>query len=50
MGSRLDLAGTSLFKDGSTVYLVIQASVAGLRNSNRVISQFFTTEIPGSKL
>ena len=46
MGSRLDLAGTSLFKDGSTVYLVIQASVAGLRNSNRVISQFFTTEIP----
>ncbi len=46
MGSRLDLAGTSLFKDGSTVYLVIQASVAGLRNSNRVISQFFATEIP----
>ena len=46
IGSRLDLMGTSLFKDGSTVYLVIQASIAGLRNSNRVISQFFSTGIP----
>jgi MinD-like ATPase involved in chromosome partitioning or flagellar assembly len=46
MGSRLDLTGTSLFKDGSTVYLVIQASIAGLRNSNRLISQYFTTGIP----
>jgi len=46
MGSRLDLTGTSLFKDGSTVYLVIQASIAGLRNSNRLISQYFTTGVP----
>ena len=46
MGSRLDLAGTSVFKDGSTVYLVIQASIAGLRNSNRLISQYFTTGVP----
>lgn len=46
MGSRLDLMGTSLFKDKSTVYLVIQASIAGLRNSNRLISQFFSTGIP----
>jgi len=30
MGSRLDLMGTGLFKDGSTVYLVIQAGIAGL--------------------
>ncbi|MGA3081036.1 MAG: hypothetical protein ABSD44_06605, partial [Terracidiphilus sp.] len=36
MGSRLDLMGTSLFKDGSTIYLVIQAGIAGLRNSNRL--------------
>ena len=42
MGSRLDLMGTSLFKDGSTVYLVIQAGIAGLRNSNRLISQYFS--------
>jgi pilus assembly protein CpaE len=46
MGSRLDLMGTSLFKEGSTVYLVIQAGIAGLRNSNRLISQYFTTGIP----
>jgi pilus assembly protein CpaE len=46
MGSRLDLTGTSLFKDGSTIYLVIQASIAGLRNSNRLISQYFTTGVP----
>ncbi len=46
MGSRLDLMGTSLFKDGSTVYLVIQAGIAGLRNSNRLISQYFTTGVP----
>jgi Flp pilus assembly CpaE family ATPase len=46
MGSRLDLMGTSLFKDGSTVYLVIQAGIAGLRNSNRLISQYFATGIP----
>jgi Flp pilus assembly CpaE family ATPase len=46
MGSRLDLMGTSLFKDGSTVYLVIQAGIAGLRNSNRLISQYFSTPVP----
>jgi len=46
MGSRLDLTGTSLFKDGSSIYLVIQASIAGLRNSNRLISQYFTTGVP----
>ena len=46
MGSRLDLMGTSLFKEGSTVYLVIQAGIAGLRNSNRLISQYFATGVP----
>ena len=46
MGSRLDLMGTGLFKDGSTVYLVIQAGIAGLRNSNRLIQQYFNTGIP----
>ncbi len=46
MGSRLDLMNTSIFKEGSTVYLVIQAGIAGLRNSNRLISQYFSTDIP----
>jgi Flp pilus assembly CpaE family ATPase len=46
IGSRLDLTGTALFREGSTVYLVVQASIAGLRNSNRLISQLFTGSIP----
>jgi Flp pilus assembly CpaE family ATPase len=46
MGSRLDLMGTNLFKDGSTVYLVLEAGIAGLRNSNRLISQYFSTTVP----
>src|ERR1035441_5181061 len=46
MGSRLDLMGTSLFKEGSTVYLVLEAGIAGLRNSNRLISQYFTAAEP----
>jgi Flp pilus assembly CpaE family ATPase len=46
MGSRLDLMSTSLFKDGSTVYLVLEAGIAGLRNANRLISQYFSTTVP----
>ncbi len=46
IGSRLDLMGTSLFKEGSTIYLVMQAGIAGLRNSNRLISQYFATNVP----
>ena len=46
IGSRLDLTGTALFREGSTVYLVVQASIAGLRNSNRLISQLFSGSIP----
>jgi pilus assembly protein CpaE len=42
VGSRLDLTGSSLFRDAYTVYLVTQASIPDLRNSNRLISQFFT--------
>jgi pilus assembly protein CpaE len=42
VGSRLDLTGSALFKDAFTVYLVTQASIPDLRNSNRLISQFFT--------
>jgi Flp pilus assembly CpaE family ATPase len=41
VGSRTDLMGTDLFKKASTVYLVTQAGISELRNSNRLISQFF---------
>jgi Flp pilus assembly CpaE family ATPase len=43
VGSRLDFAGTSLFKEAKTVYLVTQAAIPELRNSNRLISQFFSS-------
>jgi pilus assembly protein CpaE len=46
MGSRLDFAGTALFKDSKTVYLVTQAAIPELRNSNRLISQFFSAGGP----
>ena len=42
VGSRVDLTGTSLFRDSSTIYLVTQAGIPELRNSNRLISQFFS--------
>jgi pilus assembly protein CpaE len=41
-GSRLDLTNTALFKEATTVYLVTQAGIPELRNSNRLINQYFT--------
>jgi pilus assembly protein CpaE len=41
IGSRLDLTSTSLFKEAFTIYLVTQANIPELRNSNRLISHFF---------
>jgi pilus assembly protein CpaE len=37
-GSRFNSTGKTLFAAGSTVYLVLQVSVAELRNANRLIS------------
>jgi pilus assembly protein CpaE len=41
-GSRLDMAGTALFQEANTVYLITQVGIPELRNSNRLISEFFT--------
>ena len=41
IGSRHDLTGTVLFKDANRIYLVTQAGIPELRNSNRLISQFY---------
>jgi pilus assembly protein CpaE len=41
IGARLDLTETALFRKASTVYLVTQAGIPELRNSNRLISGFF---------
>lgn len=42
VGSRLDLMDTKLFTEASTIFLVTQAGISELRNSNRVISKFFS--------
>jgi len=42
VGSRIDVAAKVLFQHASTIYLVIQTGISELRNSNRLISQFFT--------
>jgi len=41
-GTRLDLADSSLFEMATTIYLVTQVSIPELRNSNRLVSEFFT--------
>jgi pilus assembly protein CpaE len=46
LGSKLELMGTSAYKEASSVYLVTQASIPELRNSNRIISQFFAGPLP----
>ncbi|MGA9061051.1 MAG: AAA family ATPase [Terracidiphilus sp.] len=46
MGSRLDMMGTAAYKDATTVYLVTQASIPELRNSHRLIVQFFSAAVP----
>lgn len=46
VGSRHDLTTTSLFKDAYTIYLVTQAGIPELRNSNRLISEFFSAGGP----
>lgn len=46
LGSRLELMGTTAYKDATTVYLVTQASIPELRNSNRLITQFFSAPVP----
>jgi len=40
-GSRVDFSGTSMLKQSTAIYLITQAGIPELRNSNRLISQFF---------
>ena len=46
VGSRIDEAAKVLFEDASTIYLITQTGISELRNSNRLISQFFTDGSP----
>ena len=45
-GSRLDLTATALFEPDAIVYLVSQVGLSELRNSNRIISEFFAADFP----
>src|SRR5208283_3011083 len=46
LGSKLDLMSTSAYKDADIFYLVTQSSIPELRNSNRLVQQFFTGSVP----
>ena len=46
LGSKLDLMGTAAYKDAHTFYLVTQSSIPELRNSNRLVQQFFGNAVP----
>lgn len=45
-GSRIDLASTSLFDADAVVFLVSQVGLSELRNSNRIISEYFKSDFP----
>ena len=47
-GTRMDLKDARFFDDSAILYLVTQVGVTELRNSNRMIGQFFTSR--GAKL
>jgi pilus assembly protein CpaE len=45
IGSRIDLMETTLFDESSTVYLITQVGISELRNSNRLISRYFSLRL-----
>jgi len=46
LGSQLEMMGTSAYREASTVYLVTQSGIPELRNSNRMIQEFFGGAAP----
>ncbi len=49
-GSRLNIQETPLFTEASTVYLVTQAGIPELRNSNRLVNQVFSQGAPNLEI
>lgn len=49
-GSRFEDAGAAVIEHADTVYLVMQAGIAELRNSHRVISEYFKTASSGIEI
>ncbi|MGA9668024.1 MAG: AAA family ATPase [Terracidiphilus sp.] len=50
VGSEFDLAGTALLRDATTFYLITQASVPELRNSHRLITEYFSSGVPAMEV
>jgi Flp pilus assembly CpaE family ATPase len=50
VGSEFDLAGTAVVRDATTIYLVTQASVPELRNSHRLITEYFGSGVPAMEI
>jgi hypothetical protein len=46
VGPGLDLMGSAVLEDGTTIYLVMQPGSAGLANSSRLVQQFFAGKGP----
>ncbi len=46
IGSKLELMDTIVYREATAFYLVTQPSIPELRNSNRLISQFFAGPLP----
>ena len=49
-GSRFDLTDANWFQQADTVYLVMQAGIPELRNSHRLISEFFKSGTPNLEI
>ena len=45
VGSRVDLMESKLFEESSVIYLITQVGISELRNSNRMISRYFSLRI-----
>ena len=50
VGSRIDEAAKVLFEEATSIYLVTQTGISELRNSNRLISQFFDEGNPNLQI
>ncbi len=46
LGSQLEMMGTGAYRDATAVYLVTQSGIPELRNSNRMIQEFFAGAVP----
>ncbi len=50
VGSRLNVEDTALYRQATTIYLVTQAGIPELRNSNRLINQVFANGGPNLEI